>query len=130
MNLTDIPDATIELKFDGLELYMLLDVSLTADQVWTIPLYPKTWPQLAGFSIGDQELGVVIGLDLVLELTSQVNMSTGVHISFDDGLAMQIAMFGNNVSTITLYVSVSRLRSRDIRANKSSALMAPSSFFP
>lgn len=102
MNLTEIPDATVELKFDGLELYMLLDVALSAEQTWTIPLYPKSWAQPAGFAIGGQKLGIIIGLDLILELTSEIDMSAGVHISFDDGLAMEIGMFGSNVSTVTL----------------------------
>lgn len=102
MNLTEMPETKVQLKFDGLELYMLLDVALTADQTWTIPLYPKSWTQPAGLSVGGQELGIIIGLDLILELSSEIDMSTGVHISFDDGLTMEIAMFGSNVSTISL----------------------------
>lgn len=102
MNLTEIPETTIELQFDGLELYMLLDVALDGGQTYTIPLYPKSWYQPAGFAVGDQEIGIVIGLDLILALDAGVDLSTGVHIAFDDGLAMEIAMFGNDVSTISL----------------------------
>lgn len=90
------------MQFDGLELYMLLDVALNGDKTWTIPLYPKSWYQPAGISVGGQEIGIVIGLDLILALDSEIDMSTGVHIAFDDGLSMEIAMFGNSVSTINL----------------------------
>lgn len=102
MNLTEIPETTIELQFDGLELYMLLDVALDAGKTYTIPLYPKSWYQPAGFAVGGQEVGIVIGLDLILGLDAEVALSTGVHLAFDDGLAMEIAMFGRNVSTINL----------------------------
>lgn len=102
MNMTDIPETTIQLKFDGLELYMLLDVALSAEKTWTIPLYPKSWYQPAGFAVGGQEIGIVIALDLILELDSEADLSTGVHIAFDDGLSMELAMFGSDVSTINL----------------------------
>lgn len=102
MNFTDIPQATIQLKFDALELYAELEVAFDASKDITIPLYPKDWYQPAGFAIGDEEIGVIISLDLILSLDSEVDLTTGVHIAFDDGLGMEIAMFGSDVSTITL----------------------------
>lgn len=102
MNLTDIPETTLKLEFDDLELYMLLDVSLEADAEYTVNLYPKTWSQPAGIAVGDQLIGVVISLQLILALDAEVDISTGVHVKFDDGLAMEIVMFGTDVSTISL----------------------------
>lgn len=102
VNLTDMPEAKIELKFDGLELYMLLDMSLAANQTYTVPLYPKDWYQPAGIVVGNQEIGIVISLDLILHVDAEADISSGVHISFDDGLAVELAMFGRDVSTITL----------------------------
>lgn len=102
MNLRTIPETTINLQFDGLELYMLLDIALPPNQPQTIPLYPKSWYQPAGIAIGDQEIGIVISLDLILELDTEVNISTGVHVAFEDGLSIEISMFGTDVSTITL----------------------------
>lgn len=102
VNLTDIPETTLKLEFDDLELYMLLDISLEADQTYTINLYPKTWSQPAGIHIGDQLVGIVVSLQLILALDAEVDISTGVHLKFDDGLAMEIAMFGDDVSTVKL----------------------------
>lgn len=81
---------------------MLLDAALNADQDITIPLYPKDFYQPAGIAVGDQELGIIISLDLILSLDAAVNISTGVHIAFDDGLFVELAMFGSDVSTMKL----------------------------
>ncbi|ROV92420.1 hypothetical protein VPNG_09585 [Cytospora leucostoma] len=102
VNLTDIPDATLKLEFDELELYMLLDISLEADKTYTIDLYPKSWYQPAGIKVGNELVGFIISLQLILALDAEVDISTGVHIAFDDGLAMEIAMFGSEVSTLLL----------------------------
>lgn len=102
MNLTNIPETTLSLEFDDLELYLELEATLDADQTYKVNLYPPEWYQPAGIKIGDQLVGVVITLELLLTLSSEASISTGVHVKFDDGLAMQIAMFGSDVSEITL----------------------------
>lgn len=102
MNLTNIPETTLSLEFDELELYLELDAILDAEQTYKVNLYPPEWFQPAGIKIGDQLVGVVITLELLLTLSSEVSISTGVHVKFDDGLAMKIAMFGSDVSEITL----------------------------
>lgn len=35
-------------------------------------------------------------------MSTEVSISTGVHVKFDDDLAMKLAMFGSDVSEITL----------------------------
>lgn len=102
MNLTNIPETTLSLEFDDLELYLELDATLDANQAYKVNLYPPEWFQPAGIQIGDQTVGVVITLELILTLSTEASISTGVHVKFDDGLAMQIAMFGSDVSDITL----------------------------
>lgn len=102
ITLTDIPETTLKFEFDDLELYMLLDLSLEADETYKIDLYPKTWSQPAGIEVGDQMIGFIISLELILQLDAEVDISTGVHVKFDDGLAIEIAMFGTDVSTIHL----------------------------
>lgn len=102
ITLTDIPETTLRLEFDNLELYMLLDVSLEADATYKIDLYPKTWGQPAGFKVGDQLVGVIVSLELILQLNAEIDISTGFHVRFDDGMAIEIAMFGTDVSTIHL----------------------------
>ncbi|KAK7707850.1 hypothetical protein SLS63_013646 [Diaporthe eres] len=102
MNLTNIPETTLSLEFDDLELYLELEATLDAEQTYKVNLYPPEWFQPAGIKIGDQLVGVVITLELLLTLSTEASISTGVHVKFDDGLAMQIAMFGSDVSDITL----------------------------
>lgn len=102
MNLTNIPETTLTLEFDELEVYLDLEATLGAGQTYKVSLYPPGWYQPAGIKIGDQLIGVVITLELLLTLSSEVSISTGVHVKFDEGLAMQIAMFGSDVSEITL----------------------------
>lgn len=98
----DIPDATIDLKFDEFELYFELDMALDASSTYTIPLYPKDWSQPAGFEVAGQLVGIVISLDLILSLDAEVDISSGVHVKFDDGLSLELALFGSNVSSINL----------------------------
>lgn len=102
MNLTSIPETTMTLEFDELELYLELDATLDAAHTYMVNLYPPEWYQPAGIKIGDQLVGVVITLELLLTVSTEVSISTGVHVKFDDGLAMEIAMFGSDVSSITL----------------------------
>lgn len=102
MDLTDIPDAIIELKFDEFELYLELDIALDASMTYTIPLYPKNWYQPAGFDVAGQKVGIIIALDLILALDAEVDISSGVHVKFDDGLSLELALFGSNVSSINL----------------------------
>lgn len=102
ITLTDIPETKLKLEFDDLELYMQLDLSLAAGKTYEIDLYPKTWSQPAGIAVGDQMVGIIVSLQLILQINDQVDISTGVHVKFDDGLAMEIAMFGTDVSTVHL----------------------------
>ncbi|KAJ4416545.1 hypothetical protein N0V82_006667 [Gnomoniopsis sp. IMI 355080] len=102
LDLQDIPDATINLKFDEFELYFELDMALDASSTYTISLYPKDWSQPAGFEVAGQMVGIVISLDLILSLDAEVDISSGVHVKFDDGLSLELALFGSNVSSINL----------------------------
>lgn len=83
---------------------MELDISLDESRTYTIPLYPEDWYQPAGFELAGQKVGIIIGLDLILALDAEVDISSGVHVKFDDGLSLELALFGSNVSSINLYV--------------------------
>lgn len=102
MNLTSIPETTLTLEFDELEVYLDLEATLGAGQTYKVNLYPPGWYQPAGIKIGDQLIGIVMTLELLLTVSTDLSISTGVHVKFDDGLSMQIAMFGSNISEITL----------------------------
>lgn len=77
-------------------------MALDASSTYTIPLYPKSWSQPAGFEVAGQMIGIIISLDLILSLDAEVDISSGVHVKFDDGLALELALFGSNVSSINL----------------------------
>lgn len=97
-----MPEAMLELEFDGLEVYMLLDAVLTTDP-YKLAVYPtKAFPaEPLGFKIGDDIIGVVITLDLILGLDIEAAISTGIHLNFDK-VSIKIPMFENNISSIAL----------------------------
>lgn len=50
----------------------------------------------------DLTLGVVFKMDLLLSVQGSVDISSGVHIKLDDGVGINIALFGDAVSKLVL----------------------------
>lgn len=99
-NLTGLPDAQIHFEFDNLELYLNLDVKLSEGATYTLPLF--TSETAAGVFIQDLTVGAVFGVDLILIADAEINIGSGIHIKFDDGLVFDLEMFNNNMSTMQL----------------------------
>jgi len=101
MNITSIPEANLHFTFDQLELYMLLDTTLSLGATYTHNLYSSNTP--LGIWITDNlELGVIFAIDLILDADGMIDISTGFHLKLEDDLAIDIAMFAKDVSGITL----------------------------
>lgn len=97
----DIPECDLEFQFDGMELYMQVDTILSGGATYTLNLYESKTP--IGFATGDGLLiGVVFSLDLILSVEAEIDISSGFHIQLNDGVTINIPMFGQNVSSITL----------------------------
>jgi hypothetical protein len=97
----DIPECQLLFEFDGLELYMEIDTTLSAGATYTFNLY--TSESLLGVSAGqDLEVGIVFTVDVILSVEAEIDISSGFHIQLNDGVAINIAMFSQNISSVTL----------------------------
>ncbi|KAF7549659.1 hypothetical protein G7Z17_g6224 [Cylindrodendrum hubeiense] len=99
IDLPEIPECQLQFRFDGMELYMLMDTVLSAGATYTLNLYTSNTP--LGFAVGDSlEIGVIFSIDLILSVDGEIDISTGFHIKLEDGVTMDIAMFSKNVSSV------------------------------
>lgn len=97
-----LPGAQIHFEFDNLEIYLDLDVMLSAESTYTINIFTSETP--AGFSIPGLKIGAVFSVDLILIADADIDIGSGIHIKLDDGLSFDIEMFNSNVSAITMQV--------------------------
>ncbi|KAF3911476.1 hypothetical protein ABW20_dc0106242 [Dactylellina cionopaga] len=97
----EVPGAFFTFLFDGMEFYIALNTIFSAGVTYTINLI--TAPTPIGIPINkDFFIGVVPSIDLILSTDTEINMSSGFHIKFDDGVALEVGLFGNNVTQTRL----------------------------
>lgn len=116
------PDTSLRFSFDGLELYMLIDTTLSLDATYTLNLFNSGRDVSRIMPIGlhvtdDLELGLMFTVDLILAARADIDVSSGFHLLLDDGFAIDIAPFGDHASSITQYVSISALTRPDLQRN-------------
>lgn len=101
VDIPDIPECRLHFQFDGLELYMLLDTVLSAGTTYTLNLYSSNTP--IGLSIDSETfVGVIVSIDLILGVDTDIDISSGLHIKVDDGMALDLSLFSQSVSSVTL----------------------------
>ncbi|KAJ3960138.1 hypothetical protein N0V92_003243 [Colletotrichum tropicale] len=99
VDIPEFPECKLGFGFDDFEMYMELDTTLSAGLSYTLNLYTSTTP--LGSQIGDDLLlGVVFNVDLILNVETEIQMSTGFHIKMEDGVTFDIALFSKNVSSV------------------------------
>ncbi|KAL0943353.1 glycolate oxidase [Colletotrichum truncatum] len=99
IDVPQFPECQLGFGFDGFEMYMQLDTTLSAGLTYTLNLYTSQTP--LGSRIGDDLLlGVVFSIDLILSVEAEIQMTSGFHIKMDDQVAFDIALFSRNVSSI------------------------------
>ncbi|KAK4499719.1 hypothetical protein PRZ48_010237 [Zasmidium cellare] len=101
-----VPDASLRFSFDGLELYMLIDTTLSLDATYTLNLFNSGRETAGVIPIGlyitdDLQLGLIFTVDLILAAHADIDVSSGFHLLLDDGFAIDIALFGEDASSIT-----------------------------
>ncbi|TGJ84565.1 hypothetical protein E0Z10_g4203 [Xylaria hypoxylon] len=100
VDLPDIPECRLQFQFDDLELYMLIDTVLSAGTTYTLNLYSSNTP--IGLSVDSETfVGVVVSIDLILAVDADIDISSGLHIKVDDGMAIDLSLFGQNISSVT-----------------------------
>jgi hypothetical protein len=100
LDVQGIPEALLQLQFDGLELYVQLDATFSAGATYTVNLFTPETP--LAITVPGMDIGVWFVLDLILDANAEIDMSSGFHIKLDDGVQVNIAMFANNASDINL----------------------------
>ncbi|KAK0249420.1 hypothetical protein B0A54_16230 [Friedmanniomyces endolithicus] len=90
---------TLHFEFDEVEVFMLMDATLGLGATYTHNLY--TSDTEAGIGFGGSELGIVFKLDIILAAEGAIDISTGFHLKLQNGLAIDITLFGTEVSHIT-----------------------------
>ncbi|KAI1773260.1 hypothetical protein F4818DRAFT_423730 [Hypoxylon cercidicola] len=100
VDIPDIPECHLKFQFDDLELYMLVDTVLSGGATYNLNLYSSKTP--IGISASkDLFIGVVFSVDLVLSVDAEIDISSGIHIKLEDGVGLDMTLFGQNVSSIT-----------------------------
>ncbi|KAF4336782.1 hypothetical protein FBEOM_9339 [Fusarium beomiforme] len=101
IEIPEIPEFRLQFQFDGLEVYMQLDTTLSAGATYTLNLYKSTTP--AGFAVRDNlEIGVIFTLDLILSVDGEIDISSGFHLKLDDGVKLELGIFAKEISSITI----------------------------
>lgn len=101
LNVSAIPEANLRFQFDGMELYLEIGTVLSAGATYEITLFATQSP--IGASIGqDLMLGAVLTVDLILAVEGAIDISSGFHVKLDDGVAINLPLFGDEVADMTV----------------------------
>ncbi|KAI0023467.1 hypothetical protein F4780DRAFT_83315 [Xylariomycetidae sp. FL0641] len=100
LDVPDLPETNLNLQFDDLEMYMMLDTVISAGTTYTVTMYTSETP--IGLALDSKNFaGVIFDIVLIMSADANIDMTGGVHMKVDDGLGIDIAMFGQNVSSIS-----------------------------
>ncbi|KAK5800827.1 hypothetical protein VI817_003039 [Penicillium citrinum] len=99
-NLPKIPEAHVQIEFEDLELYLDLDITLTAGATYTLNLFTSQTP--AGFAVPGLTAGAVFSVDIILIAAAEIEIGSGIHIQLDDLLTFNLELFNSNFSSITM----------------------------
>jgi hypothetical protein len=100
LNVHSLPQALLQLQFDGLELYVQLDTTLDISASYKVNLFTPQTP--LGLAVPGMDIGVWFTLDLLLDADANIDMASGFHIKFVDGVQINIPMFAPEASDIEL----------------------------
>ncbi|KAF3923948.1 hypothetical protein AA313_de0209574 [Arthrobotrys entomopaga] len=95
-----LPGAYLTFEFDGFEIYLEMETVFSAGVTYAINLF--SLPNPIGLQLTkDLFIGVVPSIDLILSADSEINISSGFHIKFDDGFILETGLFANNATQTT-----------------------------
>lgn len=102
VDLPPLPGVSVKFQFeDDFELYMLLNTRLSAGATYTLNLFASK--SALGIAIGnDITAGVVVVIDLILDVSAAIDISSGFHLKLDKGVGFELNMFDKNVSNVAL----------------------------
>jgi hypothetical protein len=94
------PQSLLQLQFDGLELYAQLDTTLDITASYKVNLFTPETP--LGLTVPGMNIGVWFVFDLLLDADAKIDMSSGFHVKFVDGITISIPIFAADATDITL----------------------------
>lgn len=94
-----IPETNLRFQFDSMELYMEMETTFNAEATYEINLF--TSQSAVGIQVGKLQLGIVLTVDLILSVDGEIVIDSGFHVQLDDGVELNIALFGDKVSDMT-----------------------------
>lgn len=98
-----LPEYQFRLTLDAFDLFIQTQTSVSGAATYTVNLY--TSESEVGLRLGNGvELGIVLTVDLLMSLDAGLQIDSGFHLRLDDGLALNVDLFGNDVADIVLYV--------------------------
>ncbi|KAK4118649.1 hypothetical protein N657DRAFT_367267 [Parathielavia appendiculata] len=99
IDLPPLPEVGVLFQIDNLDLYMLLDTTISAGATYTIPIFKSQ----TSFGVSDPtnpdlEIGLFVTMDLILNVEGEISLRSGFHLLLEDPVGFKIALFGNDVS--------------------------------
>ncbi|KAK4098489.1 hypothetical protein N658DRAFT_455024 [Parathielavia hyrcaniae] len=101
IDLPPLPEVGILFQIDSLDLYMLIDTTISASATYTIPLFKsQTKFGVSSPTNPDLEIGLFVTLDLILNVEGEISLRSGFHLLLEDPVGFKIALFGTDVSDL------------------------------
>lgn len=100
INIPD-PKGSLHIVLDGLDIYALLNTKLYAGATYTQTLL-HTNTEFGLSEDTDLWLGAVIFVELILSAEAEIDLESGFHIQLDDEVGIDIPMFGDGITSISL----------------------------
>ncbi|KAL2128585.1 hypothetical protein VTI74DRAFT_8998 [Chaetomium olivicolor] len=99
IDLPPLPEVGLLLQIDSLDLYMMIDTTLSAHATLTMPLFRSNTP--LGITAGDGlELGIFVTMDLILSAEGEISLRTGFHLLLEKPVGFNLALFSQDVSEV------------------------------
>ncbi len=96
-----LPSFQFQLTVNAFEVYLQLHTNIAGSATYTVNLY--TSETVVGIRLGNGlEFGVVLTVDLIMNVDGGVVMDSGFHLRMDEALSLTVDLFANSVSDIVL----------------------------
>jgi hypothetical protein len=100
IDLDAFPGTILEFQFDGVEIFVELDITLGSNLSYKLNLFKST--QLGMELDEDLFLGLVFSIDLFLSVDSEITITSGFHLLLEDGVLIRLALFAKEASDTKL----------------------------
>ncbi|KAJ6160440.1 hypothetical protein N7470_003836 [Penicillium chermesinum] len=104
-NVSSLEGTKAAFRFDNLELYLDLDIVLPAGATYTLTMFEseETFFQVSDpFASRLFDIGTLYSIELILIADAEVELKSGIHTKFDEGLIFVLDAFDGEVSNVTI----------------------------